>query len=147
MPSANTDSGYVLESLTFPVQVLTAGVPNPDIQNAEWGWDWRWKDYDHLEVGLLFSGPPVDARPEKIEVSVNAVFRVVGDAQTVPVAQFAHGHAAALIFPYIRQVVDELTSRSPYGRVLLPPTNVVALMSSFDVADASGNRQQRPATT
>ena len=144
MSPANTDSGYVLESLTFPVQVLTAGVPDPGVQNAEWGWDWRWKDYEHLEVGLLFSGPPLDARPEKIEVSVNAVFRVVGDAQTVPAAQFAHGPAAALIFPYIRQVVDELTSRSPYGRVLLPPTNVVALMASFAPAEASGARMQRP---
>lgn len=79
-----------------------------------------------------------------MQVSVNAVFRVVGDVLTVPVHQFAHGHAPALIFPYIRQVVDELTSRSPYGRVLLPPTNVVALMASFDPADASGSKSQRP---
>jgi hypothetical protein len=144
MSPANTESGYVLESLTFPVQVLMPAVPEFAIRNPEWGWDWRWKDHDHFEVGLLFSGPPLDTRPERMQVSVNAVFRVVGDVQTVPIAQFAHGHAPALIFPYIRQVVDELTSRSPYGRVLLPPTNIVALMASFDVAEASGNKRQRP---
>lgn len=147
MSPADTKSGYVLESLTFPVQVLIAAVPDPAIQNAEWGWDWRWKDHDHFEVGLLLSAPPLDARPEKVQVSVNAVFRVVGEVQTVPVAQFAHGHAPALVFPYIRQVVDELTSRSPYGRVLLPPTNIVALMANFDVAEASGNKRQRPAAS
>ncbi|MEO7455337.1 MAG: protein-export chaperone SecB [Gemmatimonadaceae bacterium] len=146
MSPANTESGYILESLTFPVQVLVAAVPDPTAENAEWGWDWQWKDRDHFEVGLLFVGPPLDARPEKVQVSVNAVFRVVGDVQTVPIEQFAHGHAPALIFPYIRQVVDELTSRSPYGRVLLPPTNIVALMASFDAAEASGSRSPRPAS-
>lgn len=144
MSPSNIESGYVLEWLTFPVQVLIAAVPDTTNQNAEWGWDWQWKDHDHFEVGLLFSGPPVDARPEKIQVSVSAVFRVVGDVQTVPIAQFAHGHAPALIFPYIRQVVDELTARSPYGRVLLPPTNIVALMANFDDAEASGNKRRRP---
>lgn len=145
MSPSGTDTGYVLEALTFPVQLLVGAVPEPDNDNAEWGWDWRWKDHDHFEVGLLFSGPAVSARPEKVQVSVNAVFRVVGEAQTVPISQFAHGHAAALIFPYIRQVVDELTSRSPYGRVLLPPTNIVVLMSNFDSDAATGARQQRPA--
>ncbi|MDB4914684.1 MAG: hypothetical protein JWM95_2328 [Gemmatimonadetes bacterium] len=145
MSPANTESGYVLESLTFPVQVLTGAVPDPDVENAEWGWDWQWKDHDHFEVGLILSAPPIDARPEKVQVSVNAVFRIVGEVQTVPIAQFAHGHAPALIFPYIRQIVDELTSRSPYGRVLLPPTNIVALMTSFAAGEASGAKVERPA--
>lgn len=144
MSPTSTESEYVLESLTFPVQMLTPAAPDAAIQNAEWGWDWQWRNHDHFEVGLLFSAPPLDARPEKVQVSVNAVFRVVGDIQTVPIAQFAHGHAPALVFPYIRQVVDELTSRSPYGRVLLPPTNIVALMASFDATEAAGNKRERP---
>jgi preprotein translocase subunit SecB len=147
MSPANNESGYVFESITFPVQMLIGAAPDAADQNPKWGWDWRWKDHDHFEVGLLFAAPPQDARPEQVQVSVNAVFRVVGDDQAVPVAQFAHRHAPALIFPYIRQVVDELTSRSPYGRVLLPPTNIVALMANFDVAEASGNKRQRPVTS
>ena len=142
--NASIDSGYILESLTFPLQSLRADAPERERQAPEWGWDWRWKDRDHFEVGLLFSGPSIDARPEKIEVSVNAVFRVVGEVQTVPVAEFAHGPAVALLFPYLRQVVDDLTSRSPFGRILLPPTNIVALMANFDSSQSSGSRQSRP---
>lgn len=61
------------------------------------------------------------------------------------VATFAHGHAPALIFPYTRQVVHELTSRSPHGRVILPPTNIIAPMQNFDVNEATGNKTARPA--
>ena len=143
--NASIDSGYVLESLTFPLQSIRAVAPERERQVPEWGWDWRWKDRDHFEVGLLFSDPSIDARPEKIEVSVNAVFRVVGEVQTVPVADFAHGPAVALLFPYLRQVVDDLTSRSPFGRILLPPTNIVALMANFDSSQSSGFHQNRPA--
>ena len=142
--NASIDSGYILESLTFPLQSLRADAPERERQAPEWGWDWRWKDRDHFEVGLLFSGPSIDARPVKIEVCVNAVFRVVGEVQTVPVAEFAHGPAVALLFPYLRQVVDDLTSRSPFGRILLPPTNIVALMANFDSSQSSGSRQSRP---
>ncbi len=79
-----------------------------------------------------------------MEVAVAGVFRVVGDAQTVPVQVFAYAHGPALLFPYIRQVVDDLTSRSPYGRLLLPPTNVAALMTTFDAGEATGAKQPRP---
>jgi len=144
MAVGNVETGYVLEALHFPIQLLTVASPEGDSRDAEWGWDWRWKDHDHFEVGFLFSALPADARPEKLQVSANAIFRVVGDNQTVPIATFAHGHAPALLFPYIRQVVDELTSRSPYGRLLLPPMNIIALMGSFDPDDASGSKSGRP---
>ncbi len=143
--ASGIDSGYVLESLNFPLQSLRATAPEAHEQAPEWGWDWRWKDRDHFEVGVVFSGPSIDARPEKIEVAVNAVFRIVGEIQTVPVGDFAHGPAVALLFPYLRQVVDDLTSRSPFGRVLLPPANTVALMSKFDASQARGSLQSRPA--
>jgi hypothetical protein len=142
--ASGIDSGYVLESLNFPLQSIRGAAPEAGAQAAEWGWDWRWKDRDHFEVGIAFSGPPISARPEKIEVAVNAVFLIVGEIQTVPVGDFAHGPAVALLFPYLRQVVDDLTSRSPFGRVLLPPTNTLALMSKFDASQARGSRQSRP---
>ena len=137
------DSGYVIESLVFPVQVLSAASPGEDT-DVQWGWDWRWIANDRFEVGLLFGTPARDARPERIEVAVSATIRVVGESQTVPVNAFAYLHAPALLFPYVRQVVDELSSRSPHGRVLLPPTNVVALMSKFDANESTGANQERP---
>ncbi len=141
------ESGYIIEALFFPVQSLS---PTPPDANAAdnvvgWGWDWRWRDHHHFEVGLLFGAPSVESRPERLDVAVTAVFRVSGETQTVPVQAFAYAHAPALLFPYLRQVVDELTSRSPFGRVLLPPTNVVALMATFDAVEATGAKQLRPA--
>ena len=137
------DSGYVIESLVFPIQLLTVAAPG-ERGDVQWGWDWRWIASDRFEVGLLFGAPAVDVRPERLEVAITATIRVVGESQTVPVYMFAHVHAPALMFPYLRQVVDELTSRSPHGRVLLPPTNIVALMSEFDASESTGAKQERP---
>lgn len=142
------DSGYVLEGLVFPIQVVSAAADDEAAESTEvsWGWDWRWNDRDHFEVGLLFGASASRVRPETIQVAVTASFRIVGEVQSVAIGAFAHVHAPALIFPYIRQVVDELTSRSPHGRLLLPPTNVVALMAGFDAAEATGAGQERPAS-
>lgn len=136
-------SGYIIESLVFPVQVLSAAATQHDV-DVQWGWDWRWVSSDQFEVGLLFSVPSMDSRPERLEVAVTATIRIVGVDQTVPVQMFAYAHAPALMFPYIRQVVDDLTSRSPLGRVLLPPTNTVALMSKFNASESTGAKQVRP---
>lgn len=143
---ASIESGYVLEALFFPLQQIVPVQSTETGQQSDvaWGWDWRWNEADHFEVGLMLGIPPTSSRPEKIEVAATAVFRVVGGAQTVQTTAFAHTHAPALLFPYVRQVVDELTSRSPYGRVLLPPTNVMALMANFEPTDATGAKQRRP---
>lgn len=143
---AAAESGYVLEALVFPVQAVKArqSEADSDTIDVSWGWDWRWNDHDRFEVALLFGAAALRSRPEEIQVSVTATFRVVGEMQTVPIAKFAHTHAPALIFPYIRQVLDELTTRSPYGRILLPPTNMLALMASFEADEATGAQQERP---
>lgn len=144
--SESIESGYVLEALFFPLQQLVPIPADATLEQSDisWGWDWRWNDADHFEVGLMLGMPPTANRPEKLEVAATAVFRVVGQSQTVKASNFAHVHAPALLFPYVRQVVDDLTSRSPYGRVLLPPTNVVALMVNFDPAEATGVKESRP---
>jgi preprotein translocase subunit SecB len=140
------ESGYVLEALYFPLQQIGPDHAEDEGEHTDiaWGWDWRWNDADRFEVGLMLGIPPTTSRPEKLEVAATAVFRVVGVAQTVQPTEFAHTHAPAVLFPYVRQVVDELTSRSPYGRVLLPPTNVVALMGNFEPAESTGAKQRRP---
>lgn len=144
--NGSLESGYVLESVFFPVQQLvTAPADSADsASDVRWGWDWRWNDHERFEVGLLLGAPSTEARPERLEVAASAAFRVVGEAQTVSVEAFAHSHAPALLFPYIRQVVDDLTSRSPLGRVLLPPTNVLALMQKFSADEATGVKKGRP---
>ena len=143
------DSGYVLESVFFPLQQLVPSedAATEDSKDVSWGWDWRWNDPDHFEVGLLFGAPALATRPEKLEVAATAVFRIIGDSQTVPIEAFAHAHAPALLFPFLRQVVHDLTARSPFGRVLLPPTNVVALMAQFAATEATGAKQSRPSNS
>lgn len=144
--ASDTETGYLLESVTFPVQSAvaeesTADDPGDDFR---WGWDWRWLDRNRFEVGIIFGLDPVASRPQRVEVAVAGRFVVRGEAQTVPPETFAHSHAPALLFPYLRQVVDELTARGPCSRILLPPTNIAALMQSVPAETGTGVRQGRP---
>jgi preprotein translocase subunit SecB len=147
--SSTIQTGYSLESVVFPVQRLATVQAQSVTEEHEvgWGWDWRWIDSEHFEVALMLHVAPSQGRMEELEVAAAALFRLHGDAQTVEVEKFAHSNAPALLFPYIRQVVDALTSRGPFGRVLMSPTNMVALMERFPLEDATGHTQSRPAST
>jgi preprotein translocase subunit SecB len=144
---AGPESGFLLERVVFPLQLCQAGVPVEQVDPSPfaWGWDWRWISADRFEVAIAVRIPPSSARPENVSVAVSGEFRIAGSPQTVALEQFVHGHAPAILFPYARQAIDDLTSRGQFGRFLLPPVNVTHLMTSIPAAQAGGARQIRPA--
>jgi preprotein translocase subunit SecB len=60
--------------------------------------------------------------------SMVGVFSVEGDASNMPLKEFAENNAAALIFPYLREHISSVTSKAGLQPVLLPPTNIMALV-------------------
>ena len=138
------ESGYVLERL-FANELHFTGHPVDDSMpeseaKLEIGWDWTINGPAQFSVSLKLGVLPTKARPETIAVTLSAGFTRRGEP-TVPLLEFVSKHGPALMMPYVREVVSSLTSRGLHGTLLLPPFNVLAMMSNLDPMDTVGMRQ------
>src|SRR2546426_3123369 len=61
-----------------------------------------------------------------IRVSMTALVAVDESAPNMPLKTYLAGPGAALLYPFVRQVVADLTWRGRFGPVWLSPTNVLA---------------------
>ncbi|MFO7810858.1 MAG: protein-export chaperone SecB, partial [Candidatus Delongbacteria bacterium] len=65
----------------------------------------------------------------KLTCSMVGVFSVEGDTSNMPLKEFAENNAAALIFPYLREHISGITGKAGLQPIILPPTNIIALVS------------------
>ena len=77
------------------------------------------------------SKDPEESKLFKLEVSVFGLFEEMPNSP-LTIRQFAEIQAPALLFPYLREAVTTITSKSPIGPVILPPINVSALLKTGD---------------
>jgi preprotein translocase subunit SecB len=92
------------------------------------------KDTGKLESILTAkfdSQEPSAEKAFRLEVSVTGLFEEMPES-ALTIQQFAEVQAAALLFPYLREAVTTITSKSPVGPIILPPINVPALLKSGD---------------
>ncbi len=76
--------------------------------------------------GNLFGGLPEDKRPPvEFTFAVAGVFRSTGDGG-MPLEEFAEVHAPAHLVPFVRELIANITTRSPLPTVRIGPINVVA---------------------
>src|SRR6266496_890741 len=59
-------------------------------------------------------------------VSMTALVAVDQAAPNMPLSTYLAGPGAALLYPFVRQVVADLTWRGRFGPIWLSPTNVLA---------------------
>ena len=84
---------------------------------------------------------PSAAQREEFQVisaTVEGQFSVVGGAEpSVNIEVFANHQAPAILMPFLREAIASATARSRLGQVLVPPINVVAVISEMEVAKGS----------
>jgi len=143
-PGKLPTSGYNFESIYSNHQSLLLVAKSSDLpteSNLLFGWDWRLLSDSHFEVTVQFGIDPTIDRTEEIRVTMCGRFTPVGDRQEVPLESFVQYHAPAILMPFIRDAVANLTSRGFFGSLLLPPINVQVLMEQRDPAMATAANQ------
>lgn len=106
--------------------------PGPDVQlstnltiSHEYFGDERGNPCLRLFVKLLLHG---DGAPLRAEIELGSVFTVSRKpADPVEAAKIAEINGAAIVFPYLRETVADLTRRSGLAPLHLPPVNFVEL--------------------
>lgn len=79
-----------------------------------------------LTTNIALSG--AEPSPMKIIVAVAGYFSLKDDHSTSVLEEFAEIQAPALLFPFMREVVANLTMRTDFPPLLLPPANIWALL-------------------
>jgi preprotein translocase subunit SecB len=75
-------------------------------------------------------------QPYKISVRVIGQFsQIVGDLKQFQ--QFLRISAPAILFPYVREIIDRLTADAKYGKIRLNPVNLQSLISWGDEENLS----------
>lgn len=65
---------------------------------------------------------------EGFNLKIGGIFRIDEPNKNMTLEKFAETSAPALLFPYIREIVNNITSRTPLPPLRLPPINVIALL-------------------
>jgi hypothetical protein len=108
----------------------------------------------HLRLTMEITEIPDGALPERdfqrpasglwIRFSMLGHFAKVGDTP-LAFAEFARINAPVLMFPFMRELVVALTSRSDGGTVVLPPVNLAELLNApSDAAPAVAEKTITP---
>jgi len=136
-------SGYTIAKIYATTQELRHkdAAPGASQDVISFLWDWRPVDDSTFEVRIVVSVEPSEARDTFISTDVVGRFRRMTDAPRVSQQDFVSLQAVALLLPYARQYLSNLTVNSVHGAYYLPAVNVTALMQDFDVTKATGARQ------
>ena len=64
-----------------------------------------------------------DIEQVKIKVKMIGIFECVGDSPLTNLDEFGRINGAAIIFPYIREHITNISLKSGIGAIILPPVN------------------------
>ena len=78
----------------------------------------------HINVDLAGANPA----PMKIYTVMAGYFSLMDGKDSKSLVEFAEIHAPTMIFPFIRETIANLTMRTDFPPLLLPPANMWALM-------------------
>jgi len=100
------------------------------------------------EVELMVAIEPEEGRqPYRAKVTYLARFRFGDLPEGLTQETLIRRNAAAMLLPFVRQTIADLTGRGSAGPVLLPPINVVALLSQSEPEDQVVDNGERVAPT
>ncbi|HEX8271847.1 MAG TPA: protein-export chaperone SecB [Longimicrobiaceae bacterium] len=104
-------------------------------------WDWAVSDGREFDVFLGATIEGNEDAPERVNVGLVGEFVLDGNVPSVAFRTFVQMSAPAIMFPYLRQIISDLTGRGPYGAYYLPSVNVVRLMKQYDFESTTGANQ------
>lgn len=101
----------------------------PHIKPSEFKYDFSLKDTYKIEGTKLFCILDISLY-DKFHLELTGIFEAIKGEENLSLEKFAEVNAPALLMPYAREVISNITSRTPLPYLLLPPINVLAMKKS-----------------
>lgn len=98
----------------------------PKIEPNKFEYDLYFIDTYKIEGNVLISTLTVHLY-DRFELELTGIFETKKGEENLDLKEFANVNAPALLLPYAREIISNITSRTPLPQLLLPPINVVAV--------------------
>ncbi|HEX8390809.1 MAG TPA: protein-export chaperone SecB [Longimicrobium sp.] len=135
----------VLEPLDAADSAQAEEQPAPDADERPFRviWDWQMSDAGTFAVFLGIVVEPTSTVREEVRVGMIGEFAVQVGTPSLALRPFVQTSAPAILFPYLRETIQSLTGRGPFGGWTVPPINVMAMTSGYDFEGTTGAGQIR----
>ncbi len=87
-------------------------------------------DKSSAQVELTGKVQETSTRAFEVNCTVLGQFMVVDGQENMSIEEFLDHNAPALLFPYVREAISNVTMRGGIKPIVLPPINVIALLSA-----------------
>lgn len=78
--------------------------------------------------------------PYSLEVAVEAICHIDDMANSERLKQFALYNAPGILIPYLREAISNITARSGYAALVMPPVDIKSLVEDVEkLAEAKAN--------
>lgn len=79
----------------------------------------------------------VEPSPMKIYIVLAGQFSVMDEQDNNLLMEFAEVHAPTIMFPFIRETIANLTMRTDFAPLLIPPSSICALGEKKEITEES----------
>jgi preprotein translocase subunit SecB len=87
---------------------------------------------DSARIVAGLRSPTENSGPYKFEIVMEAVVREDQKSRNLSAIEYARSYGWALLFPFIRERLVDLSGRAFAGQYVLPPTNVMAVVKAHE---------------
>lgn len=102
----------------------------PKIEPDKFEYDLNFIDTYKIEGNVLISTLTVQLY-DRFELELTGIFETIKGKENLNLKKFANVNAPALLLPYAREIISNITSRTPLPQLLLPPINLVAVKNGL----------------
>jgi preprotein translocase subunit SecB len=123
-------SGVVVDRISFTD--VAPSERKPDGLQFSFGIQRRhFENPDALEVTVIvrIAPRPGEAISFKLEAAVTGRFQKLDGPGVLSLEEFAKTNGPALVMPYVRELVTNISARTRHGTIIFPPVNVIALVA------------------
>lgn len=98
----------------------------PEVTPGEFKYNFNLIDSYKIEENTLICTILIQLY-DRFQIELTGIFEPIEGAENMGLEQFAKVNAPALMMPFAREIISNITSRTPLPHLLLPPINIFAI--------------------
>jgi preprotein translocase subunit SecB len=98
----------------------------PEVKPQEFKYNFSCRDSSKIEGKTLICTLYISLY-ERFQLELTGIFETIEGQENMGLEEFAKVNAPAHLIPFAREIISNITSRTPLPYLLLPPINVLAM--------------------